>query len=45
MTDTISIEVRLREVIDMDIEQLKYTSIEDWVMDQDFTGLIAWEIL
>ena len=45
MTDTISIEVRLREVIDMDIERLKYTSIEDWVMDQDFTGLIEWEIL
>ncbi len=42
---TIQIEVRLREVLEIDYQELEDQSIIEWIENQDWMQFIEWEIV
>ena len=40
---TIQIEVRLREVLEIDYQELEDQSIIEWIENQDWMQFIEWE--
>ena len=42
---TIQIDVRLREVLEIDYQELEHQSIIEWFENQDWMQFIEWEIV
>ena len=42
---TIQFEVRLREVLEIDYQELEDQSIIEWIENQDWMQFIEWEIV